>query len=175
MSKPRLTGMKVNPDDIEFESMIFYITWFEQLEELQKSMGDEIFIRGIKQLCRYAFHGEIPDNSDNPVLKMFFNMARASIDANIKLRIAGRKGNETMRNKATSSNNEKPKRGRKKKEDSEPEVKEKRPLTPKEIAEAKGYEDVDEDGFYPATPHNVAISKAEYEEYVQEQKENGTS
>ena len=163
MSKPRLTGMKVNPDDIEFESMIFYITWYEQLLDMEETMGMEIFNRGVKQLFDYSFHGIIPDNSDNPVLRMFFNMARASADANIKLRMAGRKGNETKRNNKASEEEPKEKkpRGRKKKEDSEPEVKEERPLTPREIAIAKGYEDVDEDGFYPATPHNVAIDMAD--------------
>lgn len=173
MSKPRLTGMKVNPDDIEFESMIFYITWYEQLKEC----GDDFFLKAVKELCEYSFHGVIPDNSNDPLMNMFFNMAKGSIDANIKLRIAGKKGGETRRNNKASEEEPKEKkpRGRKKKEDSEPEVKEERPLTPREIAIAKGYEDVDEDGFYPATPHNVAISKAEYEEYVQEQKENGTS
>ena len=152
MSKPKLTGMKVNPDEIEFESMIFYITWFEQLEKLRGTMGDIVFIRGIEQLCKYAFHGEVPDNSDNPVLEMFFNMARASIDANIKLRIAGKRGNETMRNKATEKNkSETPKpRGRKKKEEPKPEEE---PVVPR-------FEVADDEWLDP-TPENIARMKAQ--------------
>ena len=155
MSKPRLTGMKVNPDDIEFESMIFYITWYEQLKEC----GDDFFLKAVKELCEYSFHGVIPDNSNDPLMNMFFNMAKGSIDANIKLRIAGKKGGETRRNNKASEEEPKEKkpRGRKKKEDSEPEVKEERPLTPKEESEAMGFECVDEDGCYPMTPHNLEI------------------
>ena len=164
MSKPRLTGMKVNPDDIEFESMIFYITWYEQLLDMEETMGMEIFNRGVKQLFDYSFHGIIPDNSDNPVLRMFFNMARASADANIKLRMAGRKGNETKRNnKAFEDPEEKKPRGRKKKEEAKeepkPKVKRVEDMTPEELT-AAGMEGVDEDGCYIPNPHNVAVLEA---------------
>ena len=152
--KPNTTGMKVNPNDIEFESMIFYITWYEQLKEC----GDQFFLKAMKQLCEYSFHGVLPDNSDDPLMKMFFNMAKGSIDANIKLRIAGRKGGETRRSGKSETE---PKEKKERRERKKPEQKEKRPLTPREEAIAKGYEEVNEDGFYPATPHNIAIDMAD--------------
>ena len=158
--KPSTAGIKVDPEEIDYESMVFYITWYDQLLELEKTMGAAIFNRGVKELCEYSFHGTIPDNSDNPVLKMFFNMARASIDANIKYKIIGKKASDARWNKSKDTEEEKPepkKCVRKKKEEPKPA------LTPKEKAEAEGYEDVDEDGFYPATPHNVAIDLAKLE------------
>lgn len=151
MSKPKLTGMKVDPNEIEFESMIFYITWYEQLLDMEETMGMEIFNRGVKQLFDYSFHGIIPDNSDNPVLRMFFNMARASADANIKLRMAGRKGNETKRNNKASEEEPKEKkpRGRKKKEEVKTEE------VPEEVTEEEEIE------FLDPTPENIARMKAQ--------------
>ena len=159
--KPNTTGMKVNPDDIEFESMIFYITWYEQL----KACGDEFFLKAMYELCEYSFHGVIPDNSNDPLMNMFFNMAKGSIDANIKLRIAGRKGGEAKgRNGKTDPEpKEKTERRKRTPKKKEPEQKEERPLTPREEAIATGHELVDEDGFYPATPHNIAIDMASSE------------
>lgn len=144
--KPNTNGMKVDPDDIEFESMIFYITWYNTL----KKCGDDFFLKAIKELCEYSFHGVVPDNSDDILMDTFFNMAKGSIDANIKLRIAGRRGVEARKNK-TSDTEEKPetkKRGRKKKEDVIPEPE------PEE----------EEDPFMEMTDENIAKIKAEIEQ-----------
>ena len=149
--KPNITGIKVNPDEIDYESMIFYISWYKQLLKLEKTYGEELFLRGFKELCEYSFHGIEPDNSDNPVLEMFFDMARASIDANIKYRIIGKMGSEARWGKKAEPE-EKPKerRGRKKKE-------------PEPIPE----EDSDDEGWLDPTPENIARMKA------QDQEENG--
>lgn len=156
--KPNTEGIKVDPKEIDYESMVFYISWYEQLLELEKTMGSEVFLRGIKELCEYSFHGIIPDNSDNPVLKMFFNMARASIDANIKLRIAGRMGSDSRWNKASEEKSEAKKRGRKKKEEVIPEPE------PEE----------EEDPFMEMTDENIAKIKAEIERDKERKRlENG--
>lgn len=159
MSKPRLTGMKVNPDDIEFESMIFYITWYEQLKEC----GDDFFLKAVKELCEYSFHGVIPDNSNDPLMNMFFNMAKGSIDANIKLRIAGKKGGETRRNNKASEEEPKEKKPRSRKKKEEPKLKEEPAASRFDIADDEWLEPTDE---------NIAKMQAEWE---QRQKANGES
>lgn len=158
--KPNTAGIKIDPNEIEYESMVFYISWYKQLLKLSERYGEEIFIRGFEELCEYSFHGVVPDNSDNPVLEMFFDMARASIDANIKLRIAGKIAADARWGNQNKSE-EKPKRGRKKKE--EPKLKEEPAASRFDIADDEWLEPTDE---------NIAKMQAEWE---QRQKANGES
>lgn len=153
--KPNTAGIKINPDDIEFESMIFYITWYEQLKEC----GDDFFLKAVKELCEYSFHGVIPDNSNDPLMNMFFKMAKGSIDANIKLRIAGKMGSEARWGK---------------KEETEEKPKERRKRTPKkkEPEPIPDTSEDDEEGWIEPTPENIARS---IEEYEREHGTDGTS
>ena len=157
--KPNTDGIKVNPEDIAYESMIFYISWYKQLLKLKEVYGIDTYIRGFEELCNYSFHGTIPDNSDNPVLEMFFDMARASIDSNIKYRIIGKMGSDARWGKNI-----------------EPEKKERRKRTPKKKEEPEvipeTVPDDDDEGWIEPTPENIARSIAEYEEW--ENGVNGT-
>lgn len=144
--KPNTAGIKVDPEEIDFESMIFYITWYETL----KKCGDDFFLKAVKELCEYSFHGVVPDNSDDLLMDTFFNMAKGSIDANIKLRIAGKRGVEARRNKPKDIE-EKPKRGRKKKEEEKTEPEE----VTSEIPE------IADDEWLDPTPENIARTKAQ--------------
>lgn len=148
--KPNTAGIKIDPNEIEYESMVFYISWYKQLLKLSERYGEEIFIRGFEELCEYSFHGVVPDNSDNPVLEMFFDMARASIDANIKLRIAGKIAADARWGNQNKSE-EKPKRGRKKKEEEKTEPEE----VTSEIPE------IADDEWLDPTPENIARTKAQ--------------
>lgn len=144
--KPNTAGIKVDPEEIDFESMIFYITWYETL----KKCGDDFFLKAVKELCEYSFHGVVPDNSDDLLMDTFFNMAKGSIDANIKLRIAGKRGVEARRNKPKDIE-EKPKRVRKKKEEEKTEPEE----VTSEIPE------IADDKWLDPTPENIARTKAQ--------------
>lgn len=144
--KPNTAGIKVDPEEIDFESMIFYITWYETL----KKCGDDFFLKAVKELCEYSFHGVVPDNSDDLLMDTFFNMAKGSIDANIKLRIAGKRGVEARRNKPKDIE-EKPKRVRKKKEEEKTEPEE----VTSEIPE------IADDEWLDPTPENIARTKAQ--------------
>lgn len=146
--KPNTAGIKVDPEEIDFESMIFYITWYETL----KKCGDDFFLKAVKELCEYSFHGVVPDNSDDLLMDTFFNMAKGSIDANIKLRIAGKRGVEARRNKPKDIE-EKPKRGRKKKEEPKPE----------EIPEEPEVVEEDDDEWIDPTPENIARAMKQQE------------
>lgn len=71
-----------------FESMVFYATWYENADALGVKFRDKM----LNQLIRYGLYKEIPDNSDDPIADMMFKMAKPNIDSNIKKRIDGRKG-----------------------------------------------------------------------------------
>lgn len=71
-----------------YNSMVFYQTWYE----IAKSNGEEFLNRAIKQIIEYGLYKKVPDNSKDPVMKMFFDMAKPNIDANIVRRENGQKG-----------------------------------------------------------------------------------
>lgn len=69
------------------ESFVFYRSFFEALEVLNNEQRGKCYAA----LAAYALNGVVPDDSD-PVVKMFFAMARAQIDANNQRYENGRKG-----------------------------------------------------------------------------------
>ena len=77
-----------------FDSMIFYASWYENANEQGKEFRDKM----LNQILRYGLYGEEPDNSDDPVAKMMFNMAKPNIDSNIEKRLNGRKGGRPKKN-----------------------------------------------------------------------------
>ena len=77
-----------------FDSMIFYASWYENANE----QGEEFRNKMLNQLLRYGLYGEEPDNSNDPVAKMMFKMAKPNIDSNIQKRIDGRKGGRPKKN-----------------------------------------------------------------------------
>lgn len=71
-----------------FKSMVFYSSWYETAEK----RGDAFRDKMINQIIRYGLYGEIPDNSDDEMANMMFEMAKPNIDANIQNKINGSKG-----------------------------------------------------------------------------------
>jgi hypothetical protein len=68
--------------------MVFYSSWYETAEK----RGDAFRDKMINQIIRYGLYGEIPDNSDDDIANMMFEMAKPNIDTNIKKKIGGSKG-----------------------------------------------------------------------------------
>lgn len=71
-----------------FKSMVFYSSWYETAEKRGEAFRDKM----INQIIRYGLYGEIPDNSDDEMANMMFEMAKPNIDANIQNKINGSKG-----------------------------------------------------------------------------------
>lgn len=71
-----------------YDSMVFYASWYQNADAIGKEFRDKM----LNQLIRYGLFGEIPDNSDDPIADMMFKMAKPNIDSNIKKKIDGRKG-----------------------------------------------------------------------------------
>lgn len=80
-----------------YNSMVFYQTWYE----IAKSNGEEFLNRAIKQIIEYGLYEKVPDNSKDPIMKMFFDMAKPNIDANIERRKNGKKGGRPRNPKKT--------------------------------------------------------------------------
>lgn len=72
----------------EFKSMVFYASWYE----IANQQGEDFRNKIINQLLRYGLYGEEPDNGSDPLAKMMFEMAKPSIDSNIKKKVYGAKG-----------------------------------------------------------------------------------
>jgi len=72
----------------EFKSMVFYVSWYEIADQ----HGEKFRNKVINQLLRYGLYGEVPENKTDPLAKMMFEMAKPSIDANIKKKVYGAKG-----------------------------------------------------------------------------------
>lgn len=74
-------------DENIFDSMIFFRSWYE----VAKEMNDSEFRTALSSLIEYALDGTEP-SIENKTLKMFFMMAKPSIDNNIKHKLSGSKG-----------------------------------------------------------------------------------
>ena len=83
----------------EFDSMIFFGSWYENAEE----HGEEFKKKMIDQILRYGLYKEIPDNRKDPLADMMFKMAKPLIDNNEKKRLAGRKGGMSKKGSAKSA------------------------------------------------------------------------
>lgn len=71
-----------------FKSMVFYSSWYETAEK----RGDAFRDKMINQIIRYGLYGEIPDNSDDEMANMMFEIVKPNIDSNIQKKINGSKG-----------------------------------------------------------------------------------
>lgn len=111
-------NIEVKPEDINFDSMIFYKSWLDVLEGLPVEQRDE----GLLAICKYAFRGEVPTQFSSPMLKMFFDMARPLVEANIKTKLASQRAiNARWGNKDKQGKKEKSEKSEKKDKTEAPE------------------------------------------------------
>lgn len=72
----------------KFKSMVFYSSWYETAEKRGAEFRDKM----INQIIRYGLYSEIPDNSDDDMANMMFEMVKPNVDSNIQKKINGSKG-----------------------------------------------------------------------------------
>lgn len=91
--------MKAEEYNAKYKSMVFFSSWYEKAME----QGEEFFQKAVKQLLQYGLYGIEPDNEGDPLMKMFFDMARPSIDHNMARKEAGRKGGQASSRKGVKN------------------------------------------------------------------------
>lgn len=82
----------------KYNSMVFYQSWYD----IAKGYGDDFLNRACRELLEYGLFGTVPDNSDDPVMRMFFDMAKPNIDSNIERKMNGKKGGRPPKKTKTS-------------------------------------------------------------------------
>ena len=76
------------------ESVIIYQTWLES----SALLGEEKQIKAIMQIIHYGLYGEVPDNSDDPMMQMLLMNWMPLVDAQKKKRKGGApKGNQNAK------------------------------------------------------------------------------
>ena len=73
----------------KYESVVMYGSW---LEIARSKLEEPDVCRLMVQLMEYGLSGKVPDNSDNLVMDIIFDMAKPNIDSNIRKKVNGRKG-----------------------------------------------------------------------------------
>lgn len=73
----------------KYESVVMYGSW---LEIARSKLSEPDVCRLMVQLMEYGLSGKVPDNSDNIVMDIIFDMAKPNIDSNIRKKVNGRKG-----------------------------------------------------------------------------------
>lgn len=71
--------------ELETESFIFYRSFWNAISK----MNDDDKLQSFNAICAYALDGK-ETTSDNPLLQIFFDMAKPQIDANKKKKEIGR-------------------------------------------------------------------------------------
>ena len=76
------------------ESVIIYQTWLES----SALLGEEKQIKAIMQIIHYGLYGEMPDNSDDPMMQMLLMNWMPLVDAQKQKRKGGApKGNQNAK------------------------------------------------------------------------------
>lgn len=91
--------MKAEEYNAKYKSMVFFSSWYERAAE----QGEAFFQKAVKQLLQYGLYGIEPDNEDDPLMKMFFDMAKPSIDHNMTRKEAGQKGGRVSSRKGVKN------------------------------------------------------------------------
>ncbi len=91
--------MKSEEYNAKYKSMVFFSSWYE----LAEKRGEAFFQKAVKQLLQYGLFGIEPDNSDDELMQMFFDMARPNIDHNTTRKEAGRKGGQASSRKGVKN------------------------------------------------------------------------
>lgn len=73
----------------KYESVVMYGSW---LKIARAKLPEPDVCRLMVQLMEYGLSGKVPDNSDNLVMDIIFDMAKPNIDSNIRKKVNGRKG-----------------------------------------------------------------------------------
>jgi hypothetical protein len=85
----------------KYESVVMYGSW---LEIARAKLPEPDVCRLMVQLMEYGLSGKVPDNSDNIVMDIIFDMAKPNIDSNIRKKVNGRKGGRKPGGQAGNQN-----------------------------------------------------------------------
>ena len=85
----------------KYESVVMYGSW---LEIARSKLEEPDVCRLMVQLMEYGLSGQIPDNSDNLVMDIIFDMAKPNIDSNIRKKVNGKKGGRKPGGQAGNQN-----------------------------------------------------------------------
>ena len=85
----------------KYESVVMYGSW---LEIARSKLSEPDVCRLMVQLMEYGLSGKIPDNSDNIVMDIIFDMAKPNIDSNIRKKVNGKKGGRKPGGQAGNQN-----------------------------------------------------------------------
>lgn len=85
----------------KYESVVMYGSW---LEIARSKLSEPDVCRLMVQLMEYGLSGKVPDNSDNIVMDIIFDMAKPNIDSNIRKKVNGRKGGRKPGGQAGNQN-----------------------------------------------------------------------
>lgn len=85
----------------KYESVVMYGSW---LEIARSKLEEPDVCRLMVQLMEYGLSGKVPDNSDNIVMDIIFDMAKPNIDSNIRKKVNGRRGGRKPGGQAGNQN-----------------------------------------------------------------------